>query len=259
MTTSAALAALVVIACTSQAAPMPPAVPTVPGQPIASPTSEPQRASLPTSVPQPADQPALSQRLIAAAEAGNLPEVRALLAQGAGVTARDINGRTALVAAAYGAHLEVAQALIDAGGDVNAQDYSRQSAYLIATSEIGGSQRALEFLRMTLRAGADVRSLDSYNGTGLIRAADRGFTEIVRELLTTNIAIDHVNRLGWTALLETIILGRGDAQHVEVLRLLVQAGANVNLPDATGRSPLFHARERGYREMVAILEAAGAR
>ena len=139
------------------------------------------------------------------------------------------------------------------------QDVSKEGAYLIATSEIGGGERSLEFLRMTLRAGADVRSLDSYNGTGLIRAADRGFVEIVRELLKTDIALDHVNRLGWTALLETIILGRGDAQHVEVLRLLVQAGANVNLPDGGGKSPSAHARKRGYREMVTILAAAGAR
>jgi len=76
--------------------------------------------------------------------------VRALLAQGAGVTARDSNGRTALIAAAYGAHLEIAQALIDAGADVNTQDVSRQSAYLIATSEIRG-----------LTAGAGVSAHDA--------------------------------------------------------------------------------------------------
>lgn len=243
--------------------------PAAPAAPVTDPTAISTRSlatplptsALPTpaSIPTPANQPALNQQLIAAAEAGDLAAVRLLLAQGASVSARDENARTALIAAAYRAHLEVAQVLIDAGADVNVQDLSKQGAYLIATSEIGGSPRALEFLRMTLRAGADVRSLDSYNGTGLIRAADRGFVEIVRELLKTDIAIDHVNRLGWTALLETIILGRGDAQHVEVLRLLVQAGANVNLPDGGGKTPLAHARERGYREMAAMLEAAGAR
>ena len=115
---------------------------------------------------------------------------------------------------------------------MNAQDDTKQSAYLISTSE-----GYLELLRLTLRAGADVRSTDSYNGTGLIRAADRGHVEIIRELLKTDIKIDHVNRLGWTALLEAIILGDGGARHTEVVRLLVEAGADVNLADAERSHP----------------------
>jgi ankyrin repeat protein len=84
---------------------------------------------------------------------------------------------------------------------VNAKDETVQSAYLIATSEVGDDPRLLD---LTLANGADVGSLDSYDGTGLIRAADRGYTEIVARLLETDIDVDHVNRLGWTALLEAI-------------------------------------------------------
>jgi ankyrin repeat protein len=107
--------------------------------------------------------------------------------------------------------------------------------------------------------GADVHSLDSYNGTGLIRAADRGHVEIIEELLKTDIDIDHVNRLGWTALLEAIILGDGGPRHTEVVRLLVEAGVDVNLADGNGVTPLAHARQRGFEEMVTILANAGAR
>ncbi len=149
--------------------------------------------------------------------------------------------------------LKLVDLLIAAGADVNVQDRTSQSAYLIPTAD--GS---LEFLRMTLQAGADVHSLDSYRGTGLIRAADRGHVEIIRELLTTDIPIDHVNRLGWTALLEAIILGDGGARHTEVVRLLVAAGANVNLADSGGVTPLAHAQQRGFAEIVSILTAAGA-
>ena len=102
-------------------------------------------------------------------------------------------------------------------------------------------------------------SLDSYDGTGLIRAADRGYTEIVARLLETDIDVDHVNRLGWTALLEAIILGGGDAAHTEVVRLLIEAGADVNIADSHGVTPLAHARANGYGDMVALLRAAGAR
>ncbi|MGH3065016.1 MAG: ankyrin repeat domain-containing protein [Gaiellaceae bacterium] len=73
-------------------------------------------------------------------------------------------------------------------------------------------------MELALANGADIASLDSYDGTGLIRAADRGCTTIVARLLETEIDIDHVNRLDWTALLEAIILGGGDAAHVEVVR-----------------------------------------
>ena len=82
---------------------------------------------------------------------------------------------------------------------------------------------------------------------------------VVRELIRAGAPLDHVNNLGWTALIESIVLGDGGPRHVDTLRALVEAGANVNLADRGGTTPLALARGRGYREMVAILEHAGAR
>jgi ankyrin repeat protein len=195
-------------------------------------------------------------RLISASERGDVRAVERLLEQGAGVDTRDEGGRTALIAAAYGNRLDVAGLLVDAGADVNAKDETQQSAYLISTSEVGDDPRLLE---LTLRNGANVHSLDSYNGTGLIRAAERGHGRVVERLLRTDIDVNHVNNLGWTALLEAIILGDGGRSHTEVVRLLVGAGANVNLADGEGVTPLEHARQRGYEEIVRILQSAGAR
>ena len=196
---------------------------------------------------------ALDLALIDAARRGDGEATRQLLAEGASVQASDERGATALIAAAYGNQLEVARLLVEAGADVNVQDRTRQSAFLIATSE-----GYLELLLLTLDAGADVHRTDSYHGTGLIRAADRGHVEIIRELLRTDINVNHVNRLGWTALLEAIILGDGGPRHTEVVQLLVAANADVNLADSNGVTPLAHARRRGYTGMAAILEAAGA-
>ncbi len=196
----------------------------------------------------------MDMELIEAARGGDADTVKRLLTEGASAGARDASGMTALIAAAWGNHLEVACALIAAGGDVNAQDDTQQSAYLIATSE--GYR---ELLDLTLEAGADVQSLDSYRGTGLIRAAERGHGDVVARLLETEIAVDHINRLGLTALLEAIMFGDGGARYVEVVRLLVAAGADVNLADGNDVSPLAHAQQRGFTELAAILVSAGAR
>jgi len=161
-----------------------------------------------------------------------------------------------LLAAAYRNDVNAARKLVADGADVNAKDSSEQSAYLIATSEIGDDPRLLE---LTLDAGADVNAKDSYNGTGLIRAAERGYERIVRRLLRTEIDLDHVNRLGWTALLEAIILGKGGRAHTETVRLLVDAGADVNLPDQDGTTPLAHARRRDAAAIERILRQAGAK
>ncbi len=196
---------------------------------------------------------ARDMQMIAAAGGGDIETVRQLLAKGGNVHAQDENGRTALIAAAYRNDLAIADVLIQAGADVNVQDNTQQSAYLISTSD-----GYLDLLKRTLQAGANVHSTDSYNGTGLIRAADRGHVEIIQELLKTDIKIDHVNNLGWTALLEAIILGDGGPRHTEVVRLLVEAGADVNLADGNGVTPLAHARQRGYVQMIEILQKAGA-
>lgn len=200
---------------------------------------------------------ALDRPLIRAARRGEPDRVRALLARGASVRARDDRGRTALVAAAYENNVRVAGVLVEAGADVNRKDDTVQSAYLIATSEVGDDTRLLD---LTLAAGGDVRSLDSFHGTGLIRAADRGYPGVVRRLLATDIRVDHVNELGWTALHEAVILGDGSRRYVRVVRLLVEAGADANKPSRRdGVRPLQHATSRGYDEIARVLRAAGAR
>lgn len=192
--------------------------------------------------------------LIDAAGRGDAPAVERLLAEGASVRARDGRGRTALMAATYGNHVPVARRLVAAGADVNAQDDMRNSPFLYA-----GAEGYLDILRLTLAAGADLESVNRYGGTALIPACHHGHVETVRELLKTSIDLNHVNRLGWTALLEAVILGDAGERHTDIVRLLVAAGADVNLPDRDGVSPLRHARQRGFGGIARILEGAGAR
>ena len=189
--------------------------------------------------------------LIDAAERGDLARVRELLDAGVDVDRARSDGVTALVAAAYPGRVEVARLLLERGADPNHEDSSEQSAFLIATSEVGDDPRLLD---LTFAHGADVAAKDSFNGTGLIRAAHRGYPRVCARLIEEGVEVDHVNELGWTALLEAVILGDGDVPHQEVVRLIVAAGADRSVRDPSGRTALDHAREKGQREIIALLE-----
>jgi ankyrin repeat protein len=195
------------------------------------------------------------QSLHAAAASGNVAEIERLLAAGADREARDGNGRTPLHVAVYRKQREAARRLLAKGANANALDRQRYDVVTIAAVADD-----VPTLRLVLEGGASAKNVTSpYDGTALIAAAHLGHVEVVQVLIKAGAPLDHVNNLTWTALMESIVLGDGGKRHTETLRALVQAGANVNIPDRAGITPLAHARGRGYKEMVAILEQAGAR
>lgn len=197
----------------------------------------------------------MNTQLIQAAQAGDTDAVQRLLSNGAQINAQDVQGRTAVMAATHANQVETVRALIAAGADINIQDNRQDNVLLYA-----GAEGLAKILELAIAAGADTRRTNRFGGTALIPAAERGHFEIVRTLLErTDVDVNHVNNLGWTALLEAIILGDGGPRHAEVVRLLVEAGADVNLADSKETTPLAHARQRGYRQIIEILEAAGAR
>ena len=191
----------------------------------------------------------LTTALWQAAREDDTAKVLSLLDQEVDIEARDNNGRTALMLATRHSAIKAARVLIEAGADVNAMDDIQDSPYLYA-----GAEGPIEILRMTLENGADLSSINRYGGTALIPAAHHGHVEIVRELLKTKIDIDHVNHLGWTALLEAVILGDGGQVYIEIVSLLVKAGADISIADNEGISPLSHAQSRGYAEIEKILK-----
>lgn len=192
---------------------------------------------------------ALDHQLLDAARTGDADRVRTAIEGGAPVDARDEELRTPLLLAVHGEHVEVARLLVAAGADPDAQDRREESPWL-ATGVTG----SVPMLRVLLPAGPDLKLRNRFGGIALIPASERGHVGYVRELLrTTGIDVDHVNRLGWTALLEAVILGDGGRAHREIVELLLAAGATPGLPDADGVTALEHAERRGFAEIAALL------
>jgi len=61
---------------------------------------------------------------------------------------------------------------------------------------------------------------------------------VVQILIKAGASLDHINNLRWTALIESIVLGDVGPNHIACLKALIDAGANVNIPDGSGVSPL---------------------
>jgi uncharacterized protein len=165
------------------------------------------------------------------------------------------NGRTPLHIAAFLGHGAAAAALIAAGADPHLLDNQRYDAVTIAAV-----RDDVPTLKALLDAGASAKLVTSvYDGTALIAAAHLGHDGIVRELIRAGAPLDHVNNLGWTALIEAVILGDGGPRHVETSRALIEAGADARIADRNGVMPLEHARRRGYSAMVMLLQTATER
>lgn len=189
-----------------------------------------------------------------AAENGNIEDVSKFIQQGVDINSRDSQGRTAIMIATYENDPDMVQHLIEQGADIHIQDNLKNNPFLYA-----GAEGYLEILKLTIDAGADPKIVNRYGGTALIPASEHGYVEVVKELLErTDVDVNHINNLGWTALMEAIVLNDGGKSQQETIKLLIQHGADVNIPDSGGISPLQHAKERGFSEIVDILERAGA-
>lgn len=214
-------------------------------------------AGLPASaqVPPSPDELRAYRGLHAAAATGDIPAIETALRGGASVNATDPRQRTPLHVAIFLKQYDAARALLQRGADPNRLEFGRYDIITVAAvaNDTAG-------LKLALDGGGNPRAVTSiYDGTALIAAAHLGHAEVVRMLIAAGAPLDHVNNLGWTALMESIVLGDGGKAHTDTLEALVKAGANVNITDRAGVSPLTHARGRSFAAMAKILETAGAR
>lgn len=197
----------------------------------------------------------MNKQLFVAVEAKDFDAVRELLEESVDINAQNEQGRTAVMIATYANDVEMVKLLVDTGAIVDIQDDMLNNPFLYA-----GAEGYMDILRLMIAAGADPTITNRYGGVALIPASEHGYVEVVEELLTnTKTDVNHVNNLGWTALLEAIILNDGSEKQQDTIRLLIEHGADVNLADKDGVTPLAHAREKGFKEIESILLKAEAK
>ena len=185
-----------------------------------------------------------------AAYYGDVESINRLVKAGADLEIRDHAGRTPLHVAAFASQDNAIRALALAGANLDALE---NDAYDILT--IAAVDNDIELLDLAISLGANTGNITSrYDGTALIAAAHLGHHRVVKSLILGGAPLDHVNNLGWTALIEAVVLGDGGKDHIETVRLLVSYGADRNIPDNAGITPLEHALARKFKEIADLLD-----
>ena len=146
------------------------------------------------------------------------------------------------------------QWLLEHGADVDFYDPNYkiidQTAFLYA-----GANGLNDILEILIPYEPNVSIRNGYGGNALIPAAEKGHVVTVKLLLEkSDVNVNFVNHLGWTALLEVTLFGQNNESYQEITRLLLEHGAASNLADTEGVTPLEHAQRRNLTLITPLLE-----
>ena len=189
--------------------------------------------------------------ILKAVQENNIDAATKVLQNGANVNTTDKSKRSLLLIATNNKNVEMAKLLIKHGANVNQQADNLDSPFLYA-----GASGQIELLKLFLANGARFDVFNRYNGSALIPACERGHLETVRLLANTKgFPINHINRLGWTGLMEAVVLGDGTKKYQEIIQILKDAGAKMDIPDHDNITPLQHAESLGYKEIAKIIRS----
>ena len=188
---------------------------------------------------------------------GYLDIIRLLLDHGAKLTARDNSGNTALHFAVSGGPPRTAHMLLERGADVNSQN----NKGLTPLQQVSQSMREgyLDIMRFLLDHGANWDSRDNHGNTILHFAASEGHLETARLLLERGADINSQNKEGLTPLQQASRdTRRGYLGIVDIVRFLLDHGANVDARDNCGNTALHFAVSEGLLETAHLLLKQGA-
>ena len=196
------------------------------------------------------------EHVLAAALAGNGDRLESF-AKAKELNALDFQGLSAVLHTVKLGRLDATQLHIDAGADVDAFDPELSKSVVDQTAFLyAGASGNNAAIKMLLKAGAKTDIHNYYGGTALIPAAEKGVVTTVKLLLEkSNTDVNHVNKLGWTALMEAVVLSDGGPAQQQIVELLLAHGADANISDREGVTALQHAQSKGFNEIAQVLNA----
>ncbi len=168
--------------------------------------------------------------LATAVERGDLPRVRALIAQGVDANARRVDGTTALHAAVHADRLDMVQALLAAGAMAAAADrYGVTPLYLAC---LNGNA---DIVARLLEAGVDPNTADPTGETALMTAARTGVPAAMRVLLDRGARVDARD----PEFQQTALMIAAREGHAGAVKLLLEHKADPNAQTRKGPVPPF--------------------
>jgi ankyrin repeat protein len=167
--------------------------------------------------------------LMHAARTGNVAAMKALIAAGSSIDARETRtGTTAVIWAAAGNRADAVRVLAEAGADLNV--LSKVTSYPHTQNGVllSGLEEGYSYVGQTV--------LPRGGWSAAMYAAREGAVDAARALAESGANLDLTDPEGTTALIVAIING-----HYDVARVLVEKGANPDIADIKGMTPLYAA------------------
>lgn len=181
----------------------------------------------------------------------NIESLKSLLKQGnIDINCQYKNKETPLMKAVYMRNTDAVKLLIENNADVNIQDIKRNSPFLYA-----GANGYMDAVKLMYKKAKVNSIFNIYGGNALIPASEKGHKEMVKFLLeNTDIDVNHINNLGWTALLEVTILGDNTDNYAEIAKLLIKHGADIHIKDSKGKTAYDYAKEKNMTKILKVFQ-----
>ena len=177
--------------------------------------------------------------------------VENLLNKNIDINTKDANNETGMIIATDRNDFAMVKLFLEHGADVNIASHKIDNTPIMIASVKGYTDIVQLLIE---KSNPDMTILNGYGGTALIPACERGHVDVVKLLLEkTNVKVNHINKPGWTAMLEAVVFSNGGKNQQEIVRLLLAHGADKNIADKNGITPLEHAKKKGFKELVDVL------
>lgn len=187
----------------------------------------------------------------------DLTQVNMFIKRGIDVNQKDEDGQTALMIATMNNHPKIVKILLENKADVDAYGKHAVDRNPINYASAYG---LTDIVTILIEYKPNMMLLNAYGGTPLIPACEEGHYEVAKLLLEkTNVNVNHINNLGYTAIYEVVFTKGRSPIYVDIAKLLIKHGANINIPDKDGNTPLAIAKKNNLNDLVTLLEQNGGK